>query len=109
MDLAVRLAANDLINAEKKRAIIFISDGDITQNSFDKYSLNEMTSYLNNNFISFLMIQVEQKAIDDSLDYLVKIQMELNILCLDQKVYQKLSKILLKFQAVYTLFLTHLH
>lgn len=72
MDLAVRLAANDLINAEKKRAIIFISDGDITQNSFDKYSLNEMTSYLNNNFISFLMIQVEQKAIDDSLDYLVK-------------------------------------
>ena len=72
LDLAVRLASNDLINAEKKRAIIYISDGNITYNSFDKYSLYEIASYMNNNSIAFLMVQVEQKAADESLDYLVK-------------------------------------
>lgn len=70
IDLAVRLAANDLINAEKKRAIVFITAGKVTQNAFDKYSLSELTSYLNNNSIAFSVVQLSQGACDQEIDYL---------------------------------------
>ena len=38
-DLALRLAVNDLINGEKKRAVVLISAGKAGLNAFDKYSL----------------------------------------------------------------------
>ncbi len=71
LDLAVRLAANDLINAAKKRSIILISDGSISRNSFSRYSLNEITSYMNNNSIGFSMVQLAQNAIASELDYVI--------------------------------------
>jgi DNA-binding beta-propeller fold protein YncE len=70
IDLAVRLAANDLINAEKKRAIIFITAGKVTQNAFSRYGLAELTAYLNNNSIALSVVQLIQGACDDEIDYL---------------------------------------
>lgn len=71
LDLALRLSANDLINAEKKRAIIFVTSGKITHNAFEKYSLNETASYLSNNSISFSAVSVSKNSLDESLEYLV--------------------------------------
>lgn len=71
VDLAIRLAANDLINAAKKRAIIMISDGSVTSSSFEKYTLSELTAYLANNSIDFSFIQVSQKAPAAEYDYLI--------------------------------------
>ncbi len=71
VDLAIRLAANDLINAAKKRAIVMISDGSVTGASFARYTLSELTAYLANNAIDFSMIQVSQKAPDAEYDYLI--------------------------------------
>lgn len=71
LDLAVRLATNDLINAEKKRSIILISAGDTKNYTFEKYNLAELTSYVNNNSVGFSFIQVMQNAVSDEVDYLI--------------------------------------
>lgn len=71
MDLALRLAANDLINGELKRSIIVISDGNVSPNSFAKYNLAELTAYLNNNNIGLSFIQISQTALTEEYDYLV--------------------------------------
>lgn len=58
LDLGIRLATNNLINAEKKRGIIYLSDGEVSVTAFEKYGLSDMTAYLNNNsiFLSLLML-----------------------------------------------------
>lgn len=71
LDLALRLASNDLIKAAKKRAIIFITDGNSQTITFDKYNLAELTAYMNNNSIAFSVIQVNQSAVCEELDYIV--------------------------------------
>ena len=70
-DLAIRLAANELINAAKKRAIIMISDGSVTDSTFAKYTLTELSAYLSNNAIDFAFIQVAQGAVSREYDYLL--------------------------------------
>lgn len=70
-DLAIRLAANDLINGAKKRAIIMISDGQVTDASFSKYTLSELSAYLGNNAIDLSFIQVTQNAVSSEYDYLI--------------------------------------
>lgn len=71
LDLALRLAANDLINAERKRAVIIISAGKTTLNAFSKYSLAETSAYLNNNHIAVASVVLSQNASDEELDYIV--------------------------------------
>ena len=71
VDLAIRLAANELINAAKKRAIIMISDGNVTDSTFAKYTLSELSAYLSNNAIDFSFIQVAQGAVNREYDYLI--------------------------------------
>ena len=69
-DLALRLAANDLINAEKKRGIVLITAGNDNGLTFDKYNLAELSSYMNNNSIAFSVIQLNQAALGDELAYI---------------------------------------
>ncbi len=70
-DLALRLASNDLINASKKRGIILITAARDNSISFDKYNLAELSCYMNNNSISFSVIQLDQGALDEELSYIV--------------------------------------
>ncbi|MBR7064127.1 MAG: hypothetical protein IKI31_03120 [Treponema sp.] len=72
LDLAFRLAANELINAERKRAIVFVTDGTLTQNAFSKYGVAEIASYLNNNSIAFSNVIVSKESLDPELEYLSK-------------------------------------
>ena len=69
-DVAVRMCANNLINAAKKCAILYIGDGKVTQNAFDKYGLTDLTAYLNNNSISFATLLLEQGAAADEINFL---------------------------------------
>ncbi len=71
IDLALRLATNDLITAEKKRSIILISGGDTKDYSYSKYNLAELTSYMNNNSVGFSFIQVIQNAVSSEMDYII--------------------------------------
>ena len=70
LDLAVRLCANDLITAEKKRGIVFITAGENSQNAFAKYGLSDLTAYLNNNSISFSTILLKQGKPSDEISFL---------------------------------------
>lgn len=70
-DLALRLAANDLINGERKRAVVLVTPGKVSLNAFSKYSLFETTSYLNNNHIDVASVLVSQNACDEELGYIV--------------------------------------
>lgn len=71
LDLALRLAANDLVNAEHKRAVVIISAGKVSLNAFEKYSLSETAAFLNNNHISVASVLLSQNACDEELDYIV--------------------------------------
>ena len=71
VDLALRLASNDLINAAKKRGIIFVTSADNNSLTFDKYNLAELTSYMSNNSISFSVIQVTKESLCQQLSYIV--------------------------------------
>lgn len=70
-DLAIRLASNDLINGAKKRGIVMITAGESKSLSFEKYNLAELTSFMNNNSISFSVVQVAQNGLCDQLSYVV--------------------------------------
>lgn len=71
LDLALRLAANDLVNAEHKRAVVIISAGKVSLNAFEKYSLSETAAFLNNNHISVASVLLTQNACDEEVDYIV--------------------------------------
>ena len=71
-DLALRLASNDLINAAKKRGIVLITAGSSNNLTFEKYNLAELSSYMNNNSISFSVIQLDQRALNDELSYVAE-------------------------------------
>ncbi|MEW5816107.1 MAG: hypothetical protein AB1798_12025, partial [Spirochaetota bacterium] len=51
-DSALRLAVNELIPVKNKRAVIFITQGQLGEKAFNRYSLNESVQYLKNNEIS---------------------------------------------------------
>ncbi len=72
MDLAIRLAANNLINGEKKRAIILVTDGYTGQNSFESYTLSDISAYLNNNKISLSCLMVNQGNPQEEISYLTE-------------------------------------
>lgn len=72
MDLVLRLAANELINGEKKRALIFVSAGKTGLTAFEKYSLAESCAYLNNNHIYVASILVNESVPDEEFDYIIK-------------------------------------
>lgn len=72
IDLGIRFAANELINAEKKRAIIYITSGTVSDGAFSDYSLSDLTAYTNNNGIPFSIINLKQQALPEELDYLTR-------------------------------------
>ncbi|MGN0728460.1 hypothetical protein [Treponema sp.] len=71
MDLAVRLSANSLINAEKKRGIVYIT-ADGSENLFTQYALSDLTAYLNNNAVSFSTVLLSQRALSDEVSYITE-------------------------------------
>lgn len=71
-DLAIRLASNELINAELKRAIIYITNSDNYSRRFNNYSLQDLSNYLNNNHISFSTICVDNKALSEDVAYITQ-------------------------------------
>ncbi len=70
LDLALRLSSNALVSAASKRAVVYIGPGSVTQNSFDKYSLSDLSAFMNNNSISLCSVLLAQHSPDAELDYL---------------------------------------
>ena len=70
-DLGLRLAVNDLIGAEKKRAVIFLSTGDVPQTGFKRYGLNDLAAYMSNNGVLFSVVYLKQTGKIGEYEYLV--------------------------------------
>lgn len=70
IDMAIRLSANALINGEKKRAIVLIGTGGVSQRAFEKYGLSDLTAYLNNNSINLSYVLVSQNAVSKEISYI---------------------------------------
>jgi hypothetical protein len=69
-DLAVRLAATDLLPGEKKRAVVFVGSGALGALSFEQYGLSELAAYLANNGVAFYAVIIGGGQADAALEYL---------------------------------------
>lgn len=72
LDLAIRLAANDLVNATYKREIIYIGRGESERQLFDNYPLSNLSAYLANNGISFAFVNIDNTSPSSSINYLTE-------------------------------------
>jgi DNA-binding beta-propeller fold protein YncE len=71
-DLGLRLAATDLLPGEKKRAVVFVTTGNIGALGFEQYGLSELAAYLANNGIIFYAVVVGNNAPGPEIEYLCK-------------------------------------
>jgi DNA-binding beta-propeller fold protein YncE len=71
-DLGLRLAATDLLAAEKKRSVIYIGSGTPGSLAFEQYSLSEIAMYLANNAIIFNAIIVGNTPPSEEIRYLCR-------------------------------------
>ncbi len=71
-DLALRLAVNDLVNASRKRAVIFLSSGEVGERGFAKYALNDLSAYMKNNGVVFSVVSLVNQGIADEYSYLAE-------------------------------------
>jgi hypothetical protein len=69
-DLGLRLAATDLLAANKKRAVAFVGSGVLGELAFEQYGLSELAAYLANNGVVFYAVIVGGGKADAALEYL---------------------------------------
>jgi DNA-binding beta-propeller fold protein YncE len=69
-DLGLRLAATDLLPADKKRAVVFVGSGVLGELAFEQYGLSELAAYLANNGIVFYVVIIGGGQADAALEYL---------------------------------------
>jgi DNA-binding beta-propeller fold protein YncE len=69
-DLGLRLAATDLLNGAKKRAVVFISSGSLGELAFEQYGLSELAAYLANNSVVFYTALLGNNPPAEELRYL---------------------------------------
>jgi len=72
LDLAFRLAVNDLINAGKKRSVVFVTHGNVTERSFERYSLSQTVAYMNNNSVMCSSIFLSRENVSEETEYIMK-------------------------------------
>jgi DNA-binding beta-propeller fold protein YncE len=71
-DTGLRLAATDLLPGEKKRAVIFLTSGSLSELAFEQYSLSELASYMANNGIVFYAVTVNAAPPAEEIRYLCR-------------------------------------
>lgn len=71
-DLGLRLAVNDIIGSAKKKAVVFLSTGEVTDASFNLYGLNDLAAFMNNNTVSFYLVQLNTMSPAQEYSFLCK-------------------------------------
>ncbi len=71
-DTGLRLASSNLLNAQARRAVIFLSFNKVEEKNFGTYGLNELSSYMANNNIRFYSISLKEGEPCDELSYLIR-------------------------------------
>jgi DNA-binding beta-propeller fold protein YncE len=71
-DLGLRLAVTGLLGGEKKRAVVFVSSGELSETAFERYGLSELAAYLTNNGVVFHTVLVGGGSAPEELRYLCR-------------------------------------
>ena len=71
-DLGLRLSASQLMGGGARKAIVFLSSGELNSAAFSHYSLTEILDYLNNNNIVFYTVYINKEDVSPELDFLSK-------------------------------------
>ena len=69
-DLGLRLSASQLMGGGTRKAIVFLSSGELNSAAFSHYSLTESLDYLNNNNIVFYTVYINKDDVSPELDFL---------------------------------------
>jgi DNA-binding beta-propeller fold protein YncE len=71
-DSGLRLAANALVAAGPRRAVIYIGTGRLAEGGLARYGLSQLSAYLRNNGIEFHFVSLENRGPDSEIAYLVE-------------------------------------
>ena len=71
-DVGLRFAATQLLTEPHKRAVVYVTDGRLPQDSFSTYDLQELAQFLRTHAVRFNALMIARQAPDDELLYLVE-------------------------------------
>ncbi|MDR1931504.1 MAG: 6-bladed beta-propeller [Spirochaetales bacterium] len=71
-DLGVRLGVTELLSSRNRKAVIFITDGNLGPGAFKSYGLQETLDYMRNNSIVFYPVYIQPPSSGEELDFLAK-------------------------------------
>jgi len=71
LDLGIRTAVPQLMKNSGLRELIFVGQGNLPEDAFARYGLEENINYLRNNRVKFSVVQVADQALDPALARLV--------------------------------------
>jgi hypothetical protein len=69
-DLAVRIAASELLRSRGPRSVAYVTTGELGPEPFSDYEVDELAAYLRNNGIRFDLIVIDEGAVASDLEYL---------------------------------------
>jgi len=71
-DTGIRLAASQMIPGRDRRSVLFVTQGDIPSNAFDRYDVVDLAAYYKNNNIVFNTVYTVPGRGNRELDYLAE-------------------------------------
>lgn len=72
IDLAIRLGVSQLLGELGRRSIVVVSDGTLSPDAFEEYSLAETAEHLVNNHVTLSVIYTRRAAGSRELDFLAR-------------------------------------
>ncbi len=69
---ALRLGASQLLPGRKRKALVFLTDGNIHPETFVRYGLQDMAQYMKNNGIQFYPVYLDAEKRNEELDYIAR-------------------------------------
>jgi hypothetical protein len=71
-DLGVRLGVTELLSSRNRKALIFITDGNLGPGAFRSYGLQETLDYMRNNSIAFYPVYTQPSPGGEELEFLAR-------------------------------------
>ena len=72
IDLGIRLGVSSILGELGRRAIVVVSDGTLSPEAFENYSLSETAQHLANNHVSLSVVYTRRNVSNPELDFLAE-------------------------------------
>jgi DNA-binding beta-propeller fold protein YncE len=72
LDLALRLAGSGIMESPDRRAVVFVTSGNVPDHAFDRYGVREIAHYLRTNGIRFYPVYQEPSRHSEELEYIAR-------------------------------------